>query len=86
MERWVLLVLSGFAVYAVVETFRWLRMVERSSTQEVERVVGYDGSHLPGESREKLGLFARGRLSKICFILAILAVGLIVATVRAFLI
>jgi hypothetical protein len=88
MEKWLLLAISVVAVYGAVESVRWLRLMQKSSTENVERVAGYDGSQMPGLARERAANHARfgaWGLPAVAFIMVGIAIGMLIVTVRAFL-
>jgi hypothetical protein len=90
MDKWLLLIVSLAAIYVVVEAIRWHRMIQRSSTRDVEKIVGYDGSSYDPFEREKtadrMKYDYRGVAPiKLVWLLLAIAMGLIAATVRAFL-
>ena len=87
MERWVLLFLSVIAACGAIESVRWLRLMQKASTREVEQVVGHDGSRLPPVARERLAIsmrFGPRGLPIICIVMVLVAITLIYLTVRAF--
>ena len=87
MEKWLLLIAATVATYGAIESVRWLRLMQKSKTEEVERVAGYDGSRLPSLIRERTANYVRfgtRGLPAVTLILVGIAVFLIAATVRAF--
>jgi hypothetical protein len=85
MSKWLLLVISGFAIYGAIDSIRWLRMTRQLSAHELEKVVGYDGSHLSPVAREqRASLSEQFTLHKVVVMMVGIAVALVAATVRAF--
>ena len=88
MEKWLLLAVTLGAVYGAVESIRWLFLMQKTSTREIEKFAGYEGSRLPEPMREmsanRLRFGLRG-LPMVTIILVGLAAAMVIATVRAFL-
>ncbi|WP_345530789.1 hypothetical protein [Viridibacterium curvum] len=85
MTKWLLLALTGFAVFALLETTGWLKLFSKQPPAETEKLVGYDGSHLSPPKREELSNRQKTKVASntIAFIV-ITAVALVIATLKAF--
>jgi hypothetical protein len=85
MTKWLLLVLTCFAIYGVLDSIGWLSRTKKLPAQEIEKVVGYDASHLPLSEREQRANTARSfTLNKVVVIMAGIALALATTTFKAF--
>lgn len=87
MEKWIFLVVSLIMVYIAIEAVRWFLTVRKFSTRDIEKTVGYDGSKLPTEIRDRMANRHRLVGAPFTFVMMFVAVaiGVVIATIKAFL-
>ena len=85
MNKLALLALTTLAIYAVIDSIRWLRMTQRFSHSEFEKIAGYDGSKLEPSAREQKANFSKHNLPiKVIVIMGVIAVVMARTTYKAF--
>lgn len=86
MDKWILLIFSGFAIFGTIETIRWFLMMQKSSSADVEKTIGYVGSKDPIERVQRANFYKRSLhgLFIVVFLAISITIALIGATVRAF--
>jgi hypothetical protein len=88
MYKWFLLALSLAAVVGVVDSIKWLRIMQQSSAQEIERFVGYSGYGMSLEERENRSnvyKYSSVGLQRLVYVMLALALAVVGETIRAFL-
>jgi len=85
MTKWILLALTCFAVYGVLDSIGWLSQTKKLPAQEIEKMVGQDASHLPLSERAQRANTARSVvLNKLVVIMVAIALALATTTFKAF--
>ena len=82
MDKWILLIVTGFAIYGTFEIFRWFLMINNLSFKDFDKFLGVRGSSDPIRN------FSRSRRSTWLLFPILLAIAitirLILATAEAF--
>lgn len=85
MDRWLLLMLTLVSLFMAYESIRWLRVVQRLPRKNIEKIVGYDGSASSDPERTAVQMkYSSYGLPSLAVFFCALAVGMVIATIRAF--
>jgi hypothetical protein len=89
MDKWTLLFISILTTGATIISYLWWRGAAAKPDQDIEDLVGYDGSKLPPDKRRRVGRTMRaGAGAGLDVIVLFFACGMVVcitATIKAFL-